>query len=215
MQNNNELVLVAPKEDLPLSQFKDGWLDEYYDDAEMDSYPIRENYTTILHKWLENAFFMDRPKAEKDPNFKQFIPYCVLKQNGKYFVYKRTKKGGENRLHDLYSLGVGGHICSLDNTQTTLSDTYWSGLYRELQEEVGLSLDSYSHQIIGAIYDDSNEVGQVHLGIVHIINVKEGIQLSCTDLALTNGEFDTLENIKKHIGYFENWSQIVIKHLEE
>ncbi len=212
---------------LPLSQFKDGWLDEYYDDADQDSYPLREN-EGVIESWMKGAMFLPRPDMEKNEDFKQFIPYCIIRQNDKIFCYKRTKKGGEKRLHELYSLGVGGHISLEDATCVDVStkktmpmiaigldngiDYCNKGLRRELLEEVGLEEKNYTVKLIGAIYDDSTPVNRVHLGLVYVVDIDSNIELKTTDHALSNGGFETLASLKKNMADFESWSQIVIKN---
>ena len=49
-------------------------------------------------------------EMERDPSFKQVIPYLVLRDGERYFLMRRTAAGGDARLHDRYSIGVGGHL---------------------------------------------------------------------------------------------------------
>ncbi len=203
-----ELVLVAPKGGIPLGYFKNSWLKDIYEDLKDAPY---NKVVFKLEDWLNSAFFMERPKAEENPDFKQFIPYCVLKQNNKFFCYKRTKKGGEKRLHELYSCGVGGHVNPVDgNIGQSKREFYYKGLARELEEEVGLQEENYTQKILGSIYDNSNAVGQVHLGIVHLIELKPDVEIKTTDHALSNGGFETLKMMKDNKDMFENWSKIII-----
>ena len=51
-----------------------------------------------------------RAEMEVDPSFKQIIPYLVLRDGERYFLMRRTRPGGDARLHDRWSIGVGGHI---------------------------------------------------------------------------------------------------------
>ncbi|MBF0234249.1 MAG: hypothetical protein HQK65_14610, partial [Desulfamplus sp.] len=59
--------------------------------------------------------WLDRSVAETDTQFKQIIPYILIQaDNGNLTaIYKR--KGSESRLHDLWSMGIGGHINPSDN----------------------------------------------------------------------------------------------------
>ena len=54
--------------------------------------------------------YVPRPRAETDRSLKQIIPYLVLRDGDRIFLMKRTSAGGDARLHDLYSVGVGGHL---------------------------------------------------------------------------------------------------------
>src|SRR5450631_663352 len=51
-----------------------------------------------------------RASAETDRTLKQIIPYLVLRDGERIFLMKRTRAGGDARLHDHYTIGVGGHM---------------------------------------------------------------------------------------------------------
>lgn len=204
MSKTNEKVLVFPV----------GLLKEA--DLEFEGFlklnPLNENNVDKI-LYSDKLFFMDRDKAEQDPTHKQLIPYLVLVDNGKIFCYKRTKKGGEKRLHDLYSLGVGGHLCEDDiKGRGEPSETYETGMFRELKEEVGL-VGGYAINFYGLINDNSSPVSQVHFGVCHEVMLSPGYTMKIEDPALSNGSFETIETIKKNVDMFESWSQLVIKSL--
>jgi predicted NUDIX family phosphoesterase len=164
----------------------------------------------------KNLSYMDREKAEKDPSFKQVIPYTVLTRGREVFVYQRTKKGNESRLHDLWSVGCGGHINPVDG-KTDQKETYDNAFFRELYEEVGLKLFNQRRSIvaptIGLLYDPSNEVGKVHFGIVHLVKVGFDQPLVFKDPALAEGRWKHIIDAKSEIGKYETWSQLVLKDL--
>lgn len=182
-----------------------------------EEYP--KGFTKDVDKYLNKIFspnnllFVDRAQAEEDPSYKQLIPYCVFTNKPGIFVYQRTKKGGESRLHDRYSIGVGGHINPCDNSDDSFRTSYLAGMIRELNEEVGLDNDFATSKVDGVIYDDSNKVGQVHFGIVHHLVLFSDDKMKCKDEALANGEFWPLYRLFDNIDKFENWSQLVIKGL--
>jgi predicted NUDIX family phosphoesterase len=162
----------------------------------------------------ENLAFLERSKAENDPSYKQVIPYCVIdriSENGKKetFVYERTTNGGESRLHNLYSLGVGGHINDGDYDKDNC--LYVRGLQRELDEEIGLPIESLA-LICGFINDDSNDVGKVHFGVVHTILVNTEDKIICREASLTNGQFRDMIWLRENINKFENWSKLFINN---
>ena len=69
------------------------------------------------------------------------------------------------------SVGIGGHINQDDADQASLErDTYMTGVDREINEELELNCD-YTQKAIALINDDSNEVGQVHIGVVHLFDL--------------------------------------------
>ena len=49
-------------------------------------------------------------RMEADPSFKQVIPYLVLRDGERYFLMRRTRAVVDARLHDRWSIGVGGHL---------------------------------------------------------------------------------------------------------
>jgi predicted NUDIX family phosphoesterase len=163
----------------------------------------------LVHQYKEiirwNPMYHDRKSAETNPFFKQIIPYCLITYRNTIYVYQRTKKGGESRLHDLYSLGVGGHINPIDESD----NTYETAMKRELLEEVG-DIGEYLNTILGLLYDPSNEVGQVHFGVVHEIYCKNKPDIKSDDPSLSNGAFRDKKWILENQDKFENWSKLVI-----
>ena len=145
--------------------------------------------------------------AETDPTFKQLIPYIVLRWRERVFCYMRGKASGEVRLHALRSLGIGGHICAED--ERILRRSVSNGNMRELEEEVFLDT-SYSERIIGLINDDHTPVGQVHLGIVHVLDLAEP-NVRHRDEALAGGEFASLRELCQSRDEFETWSQFLLE----
>src|SRR6187200_1939749 len=65
---------------------------------------------------LNRTAFQFRPRREVEtqPEFKQLIPYVVLKCGGDLFHYRRGASGTEARLRALRSVGIGGHISEED-----------------------------------------------------------------------------------------------------
>ena len=70
----------------------------------------------IMRRVEMSGFFVDRAAAETDATIKQIIPYLVLRDGDRIFLMKRTRAGGDARLHELYSVGVGGHLNPGDGT---------------------------------------------------------------------------------------------------
>ena len=150
--------------------------------------------------------YMPRDEAETDPSFKQLIPYLVVCHAGRVFHYRR-RGGGEKRLHARRSIGLGGHICSDDGTPST--DAYEVGMRRELLEEVSLVGD-YTQRCVGLINDDRTPVGQVHLGVVHLIEVTSD-RVECREAALESRGFAGVEELRATIDEFETWSQFLLE----
>ncbi len=160
-------------------------------------------------------FFMDRAAAEEDPSHKQLIPYCIFRCGDRILHYTRGKAGGEARLHAKNSVGVGGHVNPVDMGEGRKgSAAYHAAVTREIEEELELP-EEHEHRIIALLNDDSNPVGQVHLGIVHIIDLKSDAVSSRED-ALTDLAFTPLAELNGPLfERLETWSQFCIRHLAE
>jgi predicted NUDIX family phosphoesterase len=167
--------------------------------------PCVEHY---LPRVLEPAqlAFLPRPQAEVDPTWKQLIPYVVLRCGDRIFHYTRGASGTEVRLRALRSLGVGGHVCADDGDVVT---AYRNGLLRELAEEVDLDT-SWTERAIGLINDDDSAVGQVHLGIVHLVELAEP-RVRHREAALEACGFDTAATLRQEISTFETWSRFLLE----
>jgi predicted NUDIX family phosphoesterase len=158
--------------------------------------------------------FQPRGLMETDPSYKQLIPYVLLEwtnENGEVslFTYTRGGGSGEKRLHAKRSVGIGGHISQEDAADG--GDPYTVGMQRELSEEIRLDSE-YTETREGLIYDPSNEVGRVHLGVVHRFVLKNpAVQSNEADLA--EGGFVKVADLKGEMDSLETWSQLAIKAL--
>jgi predicted NUDIX family phosphoesterase len=160
-----------------------------------------------------------RPRAtvEDDPSFKQLIPYCVLawrEADGspRYFAYTRGGGQSEARLRAKRSVGIGGHISSTDG-QHGDDTSYEAGMRREIAEEIAIG-GGWTSRCVGLINDDSNAVGSVHLGIVHLLEL-ELPEVASRESALVECGFETLEQLLADRERFETWSQITLDALAQ
>ncbi len=112
--------------------------------------------------------FINRQEAEKNPSLKQVIPYIVLQTKDLAHTAIYNRQGSETRLHDLWSLGIGGHINPLDqaNSKASFKDILLSGMNRELDEELVKRPSLDQAEFSGIISEDITDVGSVHLGAV-------------------------------------------------
>lgn len=160
----------------------------------------------------ENNFFMERPAAERDPTHKQIIPYTIFQHAGRYLVYTRGGSSGEKRLVAKHSIGIGGHINPVDQGQDSLGETmYFNGIERELAEELVIT-SGHTQRVIGLINDDSNEVGSVHLGVVHLFDL-EGDAVASNEDAIQDIRFVPLDELHRDRENLETWSRICVEHL--
>ena len=164
--------------------------------------------------------FIPRPQAEANPAYKQLIPYVIITCNGKYLTYVRGKRAGETRLVSKRSIGIGGHINPVDERllleavpklNTGFRNSYNIAVDREVTEEVNIQAN-HTDRIVALLNDDTNEVGQVHLGIVHLWtldapNVKRKEQM------ITKITFMTPSELQEVRDSMETWSQLCLEGL--
>jgi predicted NUDIX family phosphoesterase len=158
--------------------------------------------------------FRPRNEVEQDPGFKQLIPYVILRhRNGseRVFQYTRGTGQGEGRLHRKRSVGIGGHISLADLGGRTNVNPYLEGMRRELEEEVIVE-STYASQCVGLINDDQTEVGQVHLGLVHMFDLDEA-RVRPREDDITECCFRPAADILADMDGFETWSQICMRAL--
>ena len=160
-----------------------------------------------------NNFFLSRAQAEKDPSHKQIIPYVLLTHGGKVLFYVRGKKAGEQRLVAKGSIGIGGHMNESDESLFALDEAaYRAGVEREVAEEIVISTQ-FEDCIVALLNDDSNEVGQVHLGIVHVFKLAEP-KVEKHEAMITSLSFLTKEELLTRRDSLETWSQICLDSLD-
>ena len=179
-----------------------------------------QGISTEIDKYLpvflnpSNNFFIHRELAEDDPTHKQIIPYAIFKHGDKFLRYLRGKKSGEQRLASKSSIGIGGHINQDDfNSSSLEKDTYLTGIEREINEELIINCD-YNNLPIALINDDSNDVVQVHLGVVHLFDL-ESDQVEAGEANIENLEFLSSDDLLREKDNLESWSQICVDHLDE
>src|SRR5690606_26947835 len=83
-----------------------------------------------------HTLFLARSEAEEDPSYKQLIPYCIFRCDGRILNYRRGSGIGEGRLLGKRSVGVGGHISEEDAAGS--DHPYQVGMRREIAEEIEL-----------------------------------------------------------------------------
>jgi predicted NUDIX family phosphoesterase len=177
--------------------------------------------TTDVQNYLSVLFdssvlrFMPRPKAEKDPSYKQLIPYVIISHEGKYLTYVRGKRAGETRLVGNRSIGIGGHINPIDN-EIPLFDTDYRQLYnnaveREVAEEITIE-SRHTDRVIALLNDDTTEVGSVHLGVVHHW-ILDSSAVTKREQMITRMEFMTPAELNDVRNSMETWSQFCLDYL--
>ena len=176
--------------------------------------PLVESYLEELLR-PEHVSYRPRQEMESDPSFKQLIPYVIFtyrdpRGGWQVFQYRRGKGQGEGRLHSKRSIGIGGHI-SADDAVREGADPYREGMQRELAEEVEISTP-YTERCVGLINDDLTEVGRVHLGVVHLVEV-ESPAITARETDIVDAGFAPVQELLQDLASFETWSQISLQAL--
>jgi len=144
--------------------------------------------------------FEPRAAMERDPRFKQVIPYLVLRGRGRYFLMRRTRAGVDDRLHDRFSIGVGGHLNPGDVDLA-------GGLAREWAEELEAAFVP-EFRLLGLLNDDETEVGRVHLGVVYLAEAA-GRPVTVRETEKLEGRFAPPAALLAVYDRMETWSQLV------
>lgn len=187
-----ELVYVVPRE---LVVTGTGWHGIRTDGA-----------AAILDVIAAHGRFEPRPSMEVDPSFKQVIPYLVLRDGPRWFLMQRTRAGVDRRLHDRWSVGVGGHLNPGDG------DVH-GGLAREWREELEADFQP-DYRFVGLLNDDTTEVGQVHLGVVYVADAG-GQPVAVRETDKLTGGFAPAGSVRTVRDRLETWSRLVFDLLDE
>lgn len=213
-------------------------------DASWINQQFPEGLTQLPLSFFEDALpytsVRQRKAVEENLNYRQYLPYQVLwrmNAEGKreYFVYQRTRKIGENKLFDKFSLGMGGHIDSFEIDGPihpgSLAEFVFLNANREFVEEIEIDIET-GHPVNSSPYfapfmedsaivsekpnkwrvlvDNSDKVGQFHFAIVIFHEIKEGVNIACAEEELRTVGFMTKEAILQQGLDLENWSKIVL-----
>ena len=176
-----------------------------------------------VDRYLDTIFasgiprFIPRSKAEEDPSYKQLIPYVIIVHDGTYLSYVRGRRAGETRLVGLRSIGIGGHINPVDN-QVPLFDEDFREMYkiaveREVAEEISVE-SNHTDRVVALLNDESNEVGSVHLGVVHCWEL-DAPMVGKREQMITQMAFMTPAELEGIRDTMETWSQLCLGGLEE
>jgi predicted NUDIX family phosphoesterase len=185
-----ERVYVVPREAVP-------------DQARW--YGIRTDGLEAFIAALErDGRYEPRVEMERDPSFKQVIPYLVLRDGDRWFLMRRTDAGGDARLHGRYSIGVGGHLNPGDGGLL-------GGLRREWEEEVVADFVP-EFRLVALLNDDTTDVGAVHLGAVYLADA-EGRPVTIRETDKLTGSFVDTDAVAAVADGLESWSRLVFEFL--
>jgi predicted NUDIX family phosphoesterase len=199
MSKMDEMIIVAPRKEVFFNESLT------FQGVETDENKTKQ----IVGNFARTYSVMRRGDAEENTDYKQPIPYVAIKRGDEIFTYKRLQGGGEKRLHNQISLGVGGHLNNVENV-----DFYGivaDGLQRELEEELFINKDKLQLTTIGLINDDENPVGKVHVGMLVIGELPLDEEVTVRETDQLKGEWIKISDLKNDdiYSHLESWSQFV------
>jgi predicted NUDIX family phosphoesterase len=148
--------------------------------------------------------FRPRALVEDDPSWKQVIPYLVLRDRGNIFLMRRTRAGGDARLHERYSVGIGGHVNPVDRDVS-------GGLRREWAEELAADFEP-EFRLVGLLNDDTDPVGAVHVGVVYGAEA-DGRPVAVRETEKLEGAFVAPLDVTRVYDRLETWSSLLFDFL--
>ena len=168
-----------------------------------------EKYLPVLTS-SKNLTYLNRSEAETDRRFKQLIPYVLVVSDSRLLRYQRGKGGQETRLRGLWSVGIGGHISEEDHGLFTKDFGYFEGMRREVREEV--DVEEVNESAVAVINDDSTDVGYVHFGVVHVMQVANEA-VAGRRSGIVSPEFIPIADAVKDSADYESWSRFCLEKL--
>lgn len=158
----------------------------------------------VLEAFAAHGEYRVRAVVEDDPSFQQLIPYVVVRDGDRVFLMRRLRAGADTRLHDRWSIGVGGHIGESDGGLD-------GGLAREWAEELVADW-SPAFRLLGLLNDDTDPVGAVHLGVVYEVDAA-GRPVAVRETHKLEGAFAPMAEADALGDRLETWSRLVLDHL--
>ncbi len=159
-----------------------------------------------LERIARHGEFRARAEVEADPAWKQVIPYLVVRDGPAWFLMRRTRAGVDSRLHDRWSIGVGGHVNPGD-------DGVLGGLRREWHEEIDADFEPQP-RLLGLLNDDTTDVGRVHLGVVFEADAA-GRPVAIRETSKLTGRFAPTAAVRAVADRLETWSRLVLECLDD
>lgn len=219
MSKMDEIIVVSPREEV-FNNEKNTFQGTLLVSAD------KKKVEEIMSAYENHAIHMRRGDAEENEEYKQLIPYGIVTSDDRdgelrVFVYERLTGGGEARLHNQLSIGVGGHMNELFTPERGFLETIKAEAERELTEELifdsvqgEVSPSDYDTKILGFINDDSNEVGKVHLGVLYSIETNPNHAVAVREVDQLKGEWMTLTELEAVKDRLENWSKIALEAMK-
>ena len=127
--------------------------------------------------FARHVSYRPRQEMEQDPGFKQLIPYVIFRhrderRQDRLFQYTRGTGQGEGRLHSKRSVGESAGTSRPTTRECPTRPAPTPGRHAPRDSTRRSSRRPTRRRRVGLINDDQTEVGQVHLGVVHLFDVE-------------------------------------------
>ena len=193
MKNPKEIIQVV--DTLYGDYFDEGYTHLKWDDADINDV-------------LRHRFNKLRSEVETDFNYRQLVVYITVANRDKeILVYPRT--GSEERLHELYSIGIGGHVDAQDGIHDAHMNLYYDScitdtLVREVQEEINVATKPQHYLFGGVIKLSKTDVDRVHLGFHFMLFVDN----AAISREIKEFEYVPISRLQEY--KLESWSKAVL-----
>ena len=173
----------------------------------------------------------NKPAWKGDRSYRQVLPYTIIRELGddgvyKYHTYRRPVKGeGESRLAGNVSIGYGGHIDLDDvvshNSIVDLAETIKIAVFREVIKEETTAVNPAEQYLVNSleinyanlfILDDTNDVGCLHVGVLMIIDLPKGLEVTTAEADMTQMHPMTAQELIASDYPIEPWSEIYLHY---
>lgn len=235
---DDEMILVISAKPFAIAKA------ENFSDADK-ALTITANYEASMHV-PGIAQLRRRGDMEENEKFVQPIPYAVLYhldpnavdkfcnegadlyEGVQLLSYKRGTEGGEARLHNMYSVGFGGHINSTDavkafseymSSNITDVTVEFACAARELKEELGVDITTSKDVILDNVickpyvfYDTSSKVSSRHICKTMYFNVQDMTAIKAEEDCIKKLAWVPLKELCENMDNMESWSKIVVAY---
>jgi predicted NUDIX family phosphoesterase len=155
----------------------------------------------VIEDWGE---FRPRSSVEVEPEWQQVIPHLVVRDGSRILTMRRLRAGSERRLRGQVTLGVGGHINAGDGDRGV---AWRVGCLREWGEEVVCNQE-LTGRAVGLLKDDAGAVGQVHLGVLILVDAGTAA-VEVRERDKLEGRMAPVDELGVYYLEMETWSQFV------
>ena len=176
------------------------------------------------------AFRQERPLCPPrrgrrlQEEFLQALPIVIVRnKSGRVLQLRRREKSPDNPLNDRIVIWAGGHVRKEDATNG--NSPLIHGASRELHEELRLSLEPDSLQLVGAVYSDLGGSTSKHVAVVYqwtapsddvdiVLSGTEFFERRGTSLS---GKFvelkELIASLSKTEQTLEPWSELIVREI--